>query len=370
MNRFVLFLVLTCTSQVIYAQYVYTIKADSVKITNSCDTAELIIENHTQTVPGFLYNKGRGRTEFRRGAIALNDSLYVIGGDTINLYKGRVNVTASNGLYAENSHVKLGGAITDKWTDMWFDYTPEEISNGDSYKEFGIYSHDWNNFFKISEENYGENQIQTALEFATWNPNVGYSSLGCGVRGFSASAAGTLSSNPHLFAIDSNGCHVINSFLNIGFQGTTGPAAVGQGQALLYLAPGKSTPGGAPMKMMPGTLLTTLENNAIEYDGYDLYLTEHSVRYKLAKTFQGQLTTSFGGASLSAFNAVNTTLTVAGAQPGDVVTVSSNSGAVNPPSIMITAYVTSANTVTIQAYNASNSAVTLASDTYKVRVVN
>jgi hypothetical protein len=34
----------------------------SVKITNTCNTAELIIENHTQNVPGFLFNKGRGRT--------------------------------------------------------------------------------------------------------------------------------------------------------------------------------------------------------------------------------------------------------------------------------------------------------------------
>jgi len=46
MNRILFLLVLTCTSQTISAQYVYTIKADSVKITNSCDTAELIIENH------------------------------------------------------------------------------------------------------------------------------------------------------------------------------------------------------------------------------------------------------------------------------------------------------------------------------------
>ena len=85
MNRFLFLLVLTCTSQAIYAQYVYTIKADSVKITNSCDTAELIIENHTQNVPGFLYNKGRGRTEFRRVLQNLSDSTFLIGGDTLKL---------------------------------------------------------------------------------------------------------------------------------------------------------------------------------------------------------------------------------------------------------------------------------------------
>jgi hypothetical protein len=85
MNRILLFLALIGAGQVVHAQYVYTIKADSVKITNSCDTAELIIENHTQTVPGFLYNKGRGRTEFRRGLLRSNDSVYVIGGDTLQM---------------------------------------------------------------------------------------------------------------------------------------------------------------------------------------------------------------------------------------------------------------------------------------------
>jgi len=67
----------------LFAQYVYTINADSVKITNHCDTAELILENHTQTVPGFLFNKGRGRTEFRKVFQKFNDSLYIFGADTL-----------------------------------------------------------------------------------------------------------------------------------------------------------------------------------------------------------------------------------------------------------------------------------------------
>src|SRR3954470_9818836 len=83
MKRILFLLALLCLEKSLHAQYIYTIKADSVKITNSCDTAELILENHTQTVPGFLYNKGRGRTEFRRGVIKISDSVYVIGADTI-----------------------------------------------------------------------------------------------------------------------------------------------------------------------------------------------------------------------------------------------------------------------------------------------
>src|SRR3954462_5637930 len=89
--KIILFLLaLLCLKKSLHAQtlhtpYIYTIKADSVKITNSCDTAELIIENHTQTVPGFLFNKGRGRTEFRRGLLKITDSVYIVGGDTLKM---------------------------------------------------------------------------------------------------------------------------------------------------------------------------------------------------------------------------------------------------------------------------------------------
>src|ERR1044072_7528109 len=85
MKRIIILLALICLEKALHAQYIYTIKADSVKITNSCDTAELIIENHTQTVPGFLFNKGKGRTEFRRGMQRINDTFVVFGGDRLGL---------------------------------------------------------------------------------------------------------------------------------------------------------------------------------------------------------------------------------------------------------------------------------------------
>jgi hypothetical protein len=85
MRKLLFLLIFLCLENVLHAQYVYTIKADSVKITNTCDTAELIIENHTQTVPGFLFNKGRGRTEFRRGLLKITDSIYIVGGDTLRM---------------------------------------------------------------------------------------------------------------------------------------------------------------------------------------------------------------------------------------------------------------------------------------------
>jgi hypothetical protein len=156
---------------------------------------------------------------------------------------------------------------------------------------------------------------------------------------------------------------------NETISGNLGIGGITSIEAKMHLGAGTAAPGTAPLKLTAGTILSTPENGAIEFDGTDLYMTENSARYRLTKAAAGQLTTNFGSPSLSAFNAVTTTLTIAGAQPGDVVNVSANSGSANPPSIIITAYVTSANTVTLQAYNASNSAVTIASDTYKVRVI-
>jgi hypothetical protein len=45
MKKLLSLLVLMCLEKALHAQYIYTIKADSVKITNSCNTAGLITEN-------------------------------------------------------------------------------------------------------------------------------------------------------------------------------------------------------------------------------------------------------------------------------------------------------------------------------------
>ncbi|QEH43307.1 tail fiber domain-containing protein [Chitinophaga sp. XS-30] len=66
MKKLIRVLFLLLLGQQAYAQHIYQIRADSVRIYNVCDTAELIIENRTRGVNGFLYNKNNGRTEFRR----------------------------------------------------------------------------------------------------------------------------------------------------------------------------------------------------------------------------------------------------------------------------------------------------------------
>lgn len=87
MKNLSLFIILLLVSKVSFAQKVYQIRADSVRIYNVCDTAELILENRTQKVDGFLFNKGAGRTEFRKLKLqSLGASrIAIVGQDTLDL---------------------------------------------------------------------------------------------------------------------------------------------------------------------------------------------------------------------------------------------------------------------------------------------
>lgn len=73
-----------------FAQHVYQIRADTVRIYNTCDTAELVLENRTQDTLGFLFNKGRGRTEFRKLQLSRigASQLAIPGQDTVDLNFG------------------------------------------------------------------------------------------------------------------------------------------------------------------------------------------------------------------------------------------------------------------------------------------
>lgn len=70
-----------------YGQTVYNIEADSVRMFGMCDTTELIIENSTRHINGYLFNKGGGLTEFRKiGLIKVGtDMLAISGQDTISI---------------------------------------------------------------------------------------------------------------------------------------------------------------------------------------------------------------------------------------------------------------------------------------------
>ena len=131
MKKILFLFLLTSLANDLLAQYVYTIKADSVKITN-CDSAELILENHTQNIPGFLFNTGNGRTIFKRALQKINDSVYLIGADTLKI---QGNTLASNGVSYSGDTIQWGGSITNDTkvtvnnNRVWFK-TPFNASEG------------------------------------------------------------------------------------------------------------------------------------------------------------------------------------------------------------------------------------------------
>jgi hypothetical protein len=145
----VLFLLSLCVCA--YAQttpkHVYTILADSVKITN-CDSSELIIENHTQAVRGFLFNTGNGRTIFQRGAQPLGNGMYLVGADTVrtnpNAWLQGGNSFGATGVLGtlDSNHLDLytSGAARARITDTGnfiigttFDHSEKLQVNGNSF---------------------------------------------------------------------------------------------------------------------------------------------------------------------------------------------------------------------------------------------
>ncbi|MFT3935480.1 MAG: tail fiber domain-containing protein [Chitinophagaceae bacterium] len=83
---FLLMIVFVSFLQVRGQQKTYQIKADTVRIFNNCDTAELVLENRTKGIlNGVLINKGKGVTEFRKILTKINACTYLVGGDSLKL---------------------------------------------------------------------------------------------------------------------------------------------------------------------------------------------------------------------------------------------------------------------------------------------
>lgn len=90
MTRILFAFVLLLTCSTLYAQHVLSLQSDTVRISNAMDSGELVIRNHSRGVPGVLYNKGNGVTEFRTlKFIRVGDStLAILGQDTTSIVGG------------------------------------------------------------------------------------------------------------------------------------------------------------------------------------------------------------------------------------------------------------------------------------------
>ncbi|HTD92826.1 MAG TPA: hypothetical protein VK644_03400, partial [Chitinophagaceae bacterium] len=80
---------------------------DSVRVLNS----ELILRNGTRSVPGFLFNKGNGVTEFRQALTKINDSIYLVGIDTLKMSPGIGRLILDNGFMRSGDTLRLGGSL-------------------------------------------------------------------------------------------------------------------------------------------------------------------------------------------------------------------------------------------------------------------
>ncbi len=139
---------------------------------------------------------------------------------------------------------------------------------------------------------------------------------------------------------------------------------VAQPAAAMHLKAGTATVNTAPLKFTSGTNLTTPENGAVEYDGTNYFATSGGVRYTLAKTLVGSASLNFPSTATRLSS--DLTITVTGASTNDFVIVHPGTVVSNTT---YTAWVSSANTVTVRFNNYSGGTLDPATGTFRVVVL-
>jgi len=123
----------------------------------------------------------------------------------------------------------------------------------------------------------------------------------------------------------------------------------------------------APVQLAPGTNLTTPINGALEFDGTNYFVTSSSTRHILSKTLTGTGVLNFG--SIASLATETLTITVTGAAIGDVVLVGIDNGSKSTGLIFGQPWVSATNTISIEAYNSTGSAIDPASGTFSASVI-
>jgi len=136
--------------------------------------------------------------------------------------------------------------------------------------------------------------------------------------------------------------------------------------AMLHLNAGTSFDNTAPLKFTSGTNLSTVENGTVEYDGTNFYASSGNTRYTIAKVLTGSANLNFP--NVATLNSSDLTITISGAQDGDPLSLGIPSAAVSAKSTY-TAFVSSANTVTVRFNNYSSGSINPSSGTFKVSII-
>jgi hypothetical protein len=200
-------------SQAPTAPYVYTIKADSVRLT-ACDSTELIIENHTQGIPGFLFNTGNGRTIFKRAVQKLNDSLYLIGADTLTIRQPNAWALSGNSATVDGSNF-LGTTDSAPLNFRINNVSAGRIDSVNSVVELGYQAGNWN----------ASGPATVAIGHRALQNNAGPSNTAVGALALAQNAFGNdntaIGANALQTASNSSGNTAVGSYAMQGATGAT-----------------------------------------------------------------------------------------------------------------------------------------------------
>jgi hypothetical protein len=136
--------------------------------------------------------------------------------------------------------------------------------------------------------------------------------------------------------------------------------------AHLNLPAGAGSPGAAPLKFTSGSVLSTPENGAMEYNGSNYFVSSNDTRYTMMKGLTVAATLNF--ASTAANSSADLNVTLNGAASGDAISLGIPPEAMNANSTF-TAWVSAANLVTVRFNNYSTAAIDPASGSFKIAVL-
>lgn len=180
------------------AQIQTQVIGDSVFMHSNTGKSELILQNSTDTVNGFLFNNGAGRTAFKRALVKINDSLYLIGADTLHIHNTDAGMT--------NGWSLTGNSATTPGTNF--------IGTTDNtallFKVNNVQSGTINDSIKSTSFGYNTLPVNTG----NYNSGFGFEALAANTTGYNNTAVGGLALYANTGGYDNTTLGVASLFTN------------------------------------------------------------------------------------------------------------------------------------------------------------
>jgi hypothetical protein len=314
------------------------------------------------------------------GAVTLGGTLAVANGGTgassfsPNNYLIRTNSSGifdTSAIYEANGRVGIGTATPNALLNLIGDYTANSLQAFEMSRS-GISSDSAR--FTVSNGTNTAGQFlpifQGMSNFLSTTLSIGMIIIGRPQEDNSSDDVGIrIDGRRKITGAMTTGAIVEFTNLNTALMRIMASGNVGIGQstptAVLHLKAGTSTASTAPLKFTSGTNLTTAEAGAMEFNGTNLLFSPSTTRHTVNHGLTGSATLDF--LSTNAQNSRDMTIAVTGAADGDVVSLGVPNAAVNA-NTSYSAWVSSANTVTVRFNNYSSGTVDPASALFKVFV--